>query len=175
MLAGGALYAASARHPVLLHGVSLCLALNWLGDSLDGAVARRRGRERPRYGYYVDHMLDNVGVAALLAGLGVSGLMDLRVLAVVVPLYLLLQLHMHMGTYTLGVFRLAFGGFGGTEMRLLLIGGNTLVFVQPSVRAAGWELRWFDLAGGLSAVGLSVALLMAVTAQIRTLRRLEGG
>jgi len=37
----------------LVWGV-LFLVLNWFGDSLDGALARYRNRQRPRYGFYVD-------------------------------------------------------------------------------------------------------------------------
>ena len=53
----------------------VCLALNWLGDSLDGTLARVRRQERPRYGFYVDHIVDILGAVALMCGLGASGLL----------------------------------------------------------------------------------------------------
>ena len=72
ILAGGA-YALSSRDGRFLWLVNCFLALNWFGDSLDGTLARVRNQQRPRYGFYVDHIADTFGALALMAGLGCSG------------------------------------------------------------------------------------------------------
>ena len=71
----GAFYALAKFDRLALIGVIACLALNWLGDSLDGTLARVREQQRPRYGFYVDHMVDTFGALALMAGLAASGYM----------------------------------------------------------------------------------------------------
>ena len=74
-IGAGACYAFAARNRYALLGVIVCLALNWFGDSLDGTLARVRQRLRPRYGFYVDHMVDSFGALALMGGLALSGYM----------------------------------------------------------------------------------------------------
>src|SRR5882672_5306674 len=83
MLAAGAAYACSQSNNLFLHAVNVCLLLNWLGDSLDGTLARYRNRLRPRYGFYVDHMLDTFSMSFLFGGLALSGYMSVRIVALV--------------------------------------------------------------------------------------------
>src|SRR5579864_4616593 len=78
ILAGGA-YALSSRDGRFLWLVNCFLALNWFGDSLDGTLARVRNRQRPRYGFYVDHMIDTFGGFFLMGGLAISGIVDWRI------------------------------------------------------------------------------------------------
>ena len=47
--------------------------LNWFGDSMDGTLARVRGQQRPRYGFYVDHVVDVLGAVAMMVGMACSG------------------------------------------------------------------------------------------------------
>src|SRR5262245_18813475 len=75
MLAAGFAFANIAARPSSALLFILALAINWFGDSLDGTVARVRGHQRPRYGYYVDHVIDLAGTAALVLGMAASGLM----------------------------------------------------------------------------------------------------
>src|SRR5258705_8095403 len=93
MLAAGAAYALSARWPLLLLAVNLALVANWLGDSLDGTLARYRQRTRPRYGFYVDHMVDAFGALFLLLGLAHSGWMAPRLAASILLAYLRLYVN----------------------------------------------------------------------------------
>src|SRR6266849_85335 len=76
MIGAGAFYAASKHNPLLLHLVNLFIFLNWFGDSLDGTLARYRNRQRPRYGFYVDHIIDTFGALFLLFGMACSGQMS---------------------------------------------------------------------------------------------------
>src|SRR3954454_14964552 len=99
---------------------TVALAVNWFGDSLDGTLARVRQRQRPRYGYYVDHVIDLAGTAALLAGMGASGVMEPAIAVAVLAAYLLVSAEIYLATHTIGIFRLSFGGVGPTELRIVV-------------------------------------------------------
>src|SRR2546427_9642915 len=113
--------------PLGLYAVIVCLALNWLGDSLDGTLARVRNRQRPRYGFYVDHVVDSFGAIFLIGGLGMSGYMTGTVAMVLIIAYFLLAIEIYLATYTIGVFRLSFGVWGPTELRIVLGIGSLIL------------------------------------------------
>ena len=102
MFLAGASYGLSrySHYGLLLSCVFL--AINWLGDSLDGTLARFRDHQRPRYGFYVDHVIDCFGVTALLGGLGASGYMHPLVAVWLLVAYLLLSSEIFLATYALG-------------------------------------------------------------------------
>jgi phosphatidylglycerophosphate synthase len=143
------------------------LALNWLGDSLDGTLARVRQKQRPRYGFYVDHILDSIGSVALMGGLALSGYMNPAVAMTLLTLFLLLSIQSYLATYTLGEFRMSFWSFGPTELRVLLALGNLALFRWPLVLRAHYRL--FDVGGAIGIVGMA-AMLAVFTG--RNLRRL---
>src|SRR5260370_4608285 len=99
MLGAGACYAASKQNPLMLHLVNLFIFLNWFGDSLDGTLARYRNRQRPRYGLYVDHIIDTFGAVFLLARLALCGFMSERVAAAVPSAFFLLALNSDLASY----------------------------------------------------------------------------
>ena len=113
--------------------VTLCLLLNWFGDSLDGTVARVRNQQRPRYGYYVDHVIDLAGTALLFGGLAVSGFMSPAIAAVVVAAFFLVSAETYLATHARGVFNMSFAGVGPTELRILLAAGAFAVVVLMTV------------------------------------------
>src|ERR1044071_7925374 len=96
MFVGGILYAASGDNPGLLHAVNVCIFLNWFGDSLDGTLARYRDRQRPRYGFYVDHIIDTFGTMFLILGLALSGYMSERIAAVLLIVFLMLAINSYL-------------------------------------------------------------------------------
>lgn len=102
--------------------------LNWFGDSLDGTLARYRKIERPRYGFFVDHIIDTISEALIFIGLGISPFLrfDLALLALIV--YLMLSTYVYLATYVNGIFRISYARLGPTEARLVCIGANTIVF-----------------------------------------------
>jgi len=125
-----------------LIGVNVFLFLNWFGDSLDGTLARVRQKQRPRYGYYVDHLVDAFGAIFLFGGLASSGLVPLLPALALLVSYLLLLVHIALKAHTTRVFQIAFAGVGGTEARILLAAMNTAILVAPGLQAFGGAVAW---------------------------------
>ncbi|MGD0629281.1 MAG: CDP-alcohol phosphatidyltransferase family protein [Terracidiphilus sp.] len=153
-IGAGLCYAWSRSHRSALLLVILCLALNWLGDSLDGTLARVRGRQRPRYGFYVDHMVDIFGAVALMGGLGCSGLVHWQVAMAMLVSFLVLSSESYLATYTLSRFELSQGFFGPTEIRILLAIGNLALMRSPYATIFGHRMLLFDLGGTIAAAGM---------------------
>jgi phosphatidylglycerophosphate synthase len=163
-LGAGACYALSRFDRRVLLLVILCLALNWLGDSLDGTLARVRRVERPRYGFYVDHMVDIFGSAALMGGLACSGLLHWQTAAAMLVAFLILSSESYLATYTLSCFELSQGIFGPTEIRILLVFGNLALLRSPYVTLFGHKVLLFDLGGAIAVIAM---LAIAVNVAIR--------
>lgn len=150
------------------------LLVNWFGDSLDGTLARVRNQQRPRYGFYVDHILDAAGTMALLAGLAISGVMTPLVAAALLSVYFLLCIEVGLATHALGVFRMAFVGCGPTELRLALIAGNlALLRGFYSVQIYGERYRIWDVGAGVAMVAMVVIVIATAVRNARTLYRAE--
>jgi phosphatidylglycerophosphate synthase len=169
----GLSFAVSSRYPLALVTVVGFLALNWFGDSLDGTLARVRNQQRPRYGFYVDHILDAFGVLFVFGGLAVSGHMTPIVAAGFLVAYYILAIEVYLATYCLGTFRMSFWGCGPTELRILLAGGALALLVKPVVTMAGVSLRLFD-AGGVAAIaGLLLTAIVSIASNTRALYQAE--
>jgi phosphatidylglycerophosphate synthase len=151
-LAAGASYALARTHRLALVAVILCLILNWLGDSLDGTLARVRHQQRPRFGFYVDHLSDVLGSIAMMSGLACSGFVHSAVAIAMLIAFLLLSAESFLATHTLHRFELSQGIFGPTEIRLLLIAGNLALLRSPWSHLFGHKLLLFDLAGCIATV-----------------------
>ena len=132
------------------------LALNWFGDSLDGTLARVRQQQRPRYGFYVDHMADTIGSLALMGGLALSGYMHPYIAIGLLIAFLALSIQSYLATYTIGEFRLSFWSFGPTELRVLLVMGNLALFHWPTVLA---HYKLFDIGGAIGLIGMAAMLI----------------
>ena len=150
--------------------VVLALALNWFGDSLDGTVARVRDQQRPRYGFYVDHVIDLAGTAMLFAGLGASGFMSPLVAVLVVAAYFLVCAESYLATHSRGVFTMAFMGVGPTELRILLAVGALRLIDGPFVSPFGLgPVRLFDIGGVIGAAGMVAAFIVTSSTNARAL------
>jgi archaetidylinositol phosphate synthase len=168
-VAAGAFYALARFHRYALVLVSVCLVLNWFGDSMDGTLARIRHQQRPRYGFYVDHIIDVLGAIALMGGLGLSGFIHWPVAIAMLVAFLLLSAESYLATYTLSRFQLSQGLFGPTEIRILLILGNAALLRNPWSTVFGHRMLLFDLGGTIACVCMfATAVLMIVrhTAQL---------
>jgi len=169
----GAAYALSLHDARALWLVNCFLALNWLGDSLDGTLARFRNQQRPRYGFYVDHVADTFGALALTAGLGCSGYLHWPVAVGLLVCFYALSIESYLATYTIGRFHLSHGIFGPTELRILLAAGNAVVYVRPYVDIGSWHFLLFDFAGALAITGMAVMVLAAAVRHTMALYREE--
>jgi archaetidylinositol phosphate synthase len=173
MILAGAAYAMSSETPAMLHVVNAALVVNWLGDSLDGTLARFRDRCRPRYGFYVDHLVDAFGALFLLGGLALSGYMSERIALALLIAYFLVSINIYLATYTLGVFKISFGAVGGTELRLMLALGNLALLAWPRFTLLGREWLLYDVVGAMAIAGLAVVLIVTTARNTRALYELE--
>jgi len=174
MLGAGLSYWYAPTNSLALLAVIGFLALNWLGDSLDGTLARVRNRLRPRYGFYVDHVTDAIGTFFLMGGLALSGYMNPFIALGLLIAYLLLSIEVYLTTYTIGKFHLSFWSFGPTELRLLLCLGNLAIFLRgPAAKLAGREFLLFDIGGVCGIVGMSAMLVWAALRHTRQLYEAE--
>src|SRR5580704_5292800 len=159
-LLAGAAYALAWYNAHLLWVVNAFLFLNWLGDSLDGTLARVRNQQRPRYGFYVDHIADTFGALALMTGLGYSGYIHWRIAAGMLTGFYVLSIESYLTTYTIGRFHLSHGGLGPTEVRILLAVGNAVVFTHPYAQIGGRSMLLFDVGGTVAFAGMAVMALV---------------
>ena len=159
MLLAGVSYWVSGWNELGLLLVIFWLAVNWFGDSLDGTLARVRNQQRPRYGFYVDHVIDAFGILFLIAGLALSGYMSVWIAAGFLIAYYLLSIEIALATVSLGKFRLSFGLFGPTELRILLSFGNIALFFYPLVDVFGHLYKLFDVGGVIGIAALLIIVL----------------
>lgn len=159
----------SATNPLWLWMVNLCLVLNWFGDSLDGTLARVRNRQRPRYGYYVDHVVDVIAISFLMGGMALSGHLAPSIAAAFLVAYLLLSSEVFLATHALDKFQISYFKFGPTELRLLLITGNLFVYyLNPRIAWLGETWRLYDIGFAIGAAG--VLLVFMITAIRHTMQ-----
>lgn len=129
----GIAYALTTYDPRWLWVASAMLVVNWLGDSLDGTLARVRGTQRPKYGYYLDHVVDAYSTAVIGVGIGLSPYVYLWLALGIVVVYLAMSINVYLESTVFGVFKISYGRIGPTEVRLILILLNTVAAIT-----AGW-------------------------------------
>jgi archaetidylinositol phosphate synthase len=166
-IATGVCYALAGRDRRMLLAAIVCLAVNWFGDSLDGTLARVRQQQRPRYGFYVDHIIDSIGAVAMMGGLALSGYVHPVIAIGLLVAFLLLSIQSYLATYTLGEFHLSMWRFGPTELRVLLAVGNLAALRWAWVIHGRYRL--FDIGGS---IGLAGMLLMLVVVCVKNTARL---
>ncbi|HVN54525.1 MAG TPA: CDP-alcohol phosphatidyltransferase family protein [Anaerolineaceae bacterium] len=168
-------YVLSATHPGFLWLSSLGYVINWYGDSLDGTLARYRKIERPRYGFFVDHIIDSLVVVGIFLGLGLSSYVSLQIASLALICYLLLTVYIFLSTSVNGVFRISFGHFGPTEFRLIAILANTVMFFagHPTLSLPFGTFALFDIAIAIVGAILFGIYLYSSIAQSIELARLE--
>ncbi len=149
------------------------LGLNWFGDSLDGTLARVRHHERPRYGFYVDHVLDALCILFIFVGLILGGHISLAVGGAFLLAYYLLTIEIALATHAVGVFRISFWKFGPTELRILLAIGSLRLMHSDFVRILGTDYRLFDIGGVVGIVALLVTFMVAAARNTYLLYKAE--
>ncbi len=177
LIGAGLSYWYAREHQIGLVLVIGFLITNWFGDSLDGTLARVRNRQRPRYGFYVDHIVDMFGTLFLLGGLGMSGFMSHSVATALIVVYFMLSIEVYLTTYTIGTFHLSFWKFSPTELRILLCIGNLVLLAgETTGRIGDREFLLFDIGGLVGLAGMTLMLLWAVykhTVQLYNEERLD--
>jgi archaetidylinositol phosphate synthase len=173
MLGAGLSYAAASVTPWALLAVCVFLALNWFGDSLDGTLARVRDHQRPRYGYYVDHVVDAVGTLFLFGGMALSGYMTSWIAFGLLIGYFMLSIEVYLAAHTLGQFKISYFKVGPTELRILLAIGNVTLLLNPTVTLWGAERLLFDVGGAVALAGMAITLGVNATRNAFTLYRQE--
>ncbi|MEW6129420.1 MAG: CDP-alcohol phosphatidyltransferase family protein [Acidobacteriota bacterium] len=173
MFFAGIAYAAARWWSPALLIVNVLLLVNWYGDSLDGTLARFRDKQRPRYGFYVDHMVDAFGSLFLFTGLALSTYITPMVAIFSLIGYLLLMMDSFLATYTIGEFRISLFKFSPTELRILLAVGNVYAFFKPSVKVFGTAYKFFDPACVIAIALMLVVLIISVARNTLTLYRAE--
>ena len=170
-----AAYLLSNQDPVWLWAASGLLVVHWLGDSLDGTLARVRKTERPTYGYYLDHLVDAVATAVIGIGLGLSPYMLLATGLAIVVAYLVLSINTYLETHAFGRFRLGYGLLGPTEARLGLIALNTLLALGVGLgfQVEGLGMTVLDLVGLGAAGAMIAALTVRAARNLRVLAERE--
>lgn len=174
LLGAGFCYWYSRYEPLALVAVIFLLITNWFGDSLDGTLARVRNRQRPRYGFYVDHVVDMFGTFFLIGGLGLSGYMSPGIAVGAILAYFMLSIEVYLATYTIGTFHLSFWKFSPTELRVLLMIGNLVLLGGVTHgQIGGARYLLFDIGGVVGIAGMAVMLVVAVVKHTAYLYRDE--
>jgi phosphatidylglycerophosphate synthase len=173
MLVAGVCYALAKWWAPALLIVNLCLAINWFGDSLDGTLARTRNKQRPRYGFYVDHIIDAFGILFIICGLALSGYMTWTIALAVLVVYFMISIDVYLATYTIGTFKLSFYKFSPTELRILLAIGNIRAMSNPTAHAFGDRYLFFDIGAVIALSLMAIVLVVSVTRNTITLYRAE--
>jgi phosphatidylglycerophosphate synthase len=173
MLGAGLSYWLATWTPVGLLLAIVFLAINWFGDSLDGTLARVRQHQRPRYGYYIDHIVDAFGALFLFGGLALSGYMSPVIAMGLLLMYFMLSIEIYLAAHSVGQFKISYFKMGPTELRILLSIGNLVLLVHPDATIFGHVYRLFDVGGAIGIAGLFVTLIVSTVSNTRTLYRAE--
>ena len=170
MAAAGLSFAAFRVSGWAALGVVVSLVANWFGDSLDGTVARVRNQQRPRYGFYVDHIIDVAGTTFLFAGMACSGLMSPLIALTALVLFLVVSAESYLATHAAGVFRMSFLGIGPTELRIVIAIGALKAAISPWATLGSFAtVRLFDIGGVVAAIGMLMAFAVASIRNTRAL------
>jgi len=149
--------------------VNLGFVINWFGDSLDGTVARHRNIQRPTYGFFVDHTVDALSEVLVFVGLGLSPYVNLEVACLALVGYLLMSVLVYVRTYVDGVFKISYAKIGPTEMRLIAMIANTVVYFvgNPVLELPSGTVSIYNLIGMTIAAALAIAFVVSTIIQAR--------
>lgn len=169
-------YVLTAWSTAFLWLATLGLVFHWLGDSLDGSLARFRKIERPRYGYFLDQTIDVIGNLLICLGMGLSAFVRMDVALLALAGYHALSIYALVKACVSGEFNVSLAGWGPTEMRLLIILMNTtiLLFGAPEFALAGVVLTWCDVTIVLMTIGFFTLFVCLLASFASELAREEG-
>lgn len=169
----GVSYGLARFSPRWLVATNFFIALNWFGDSLDGTLARVREQQRPRYGFYVDHVIDTFGAFFLMTGLALSGYLHWQVAMAMLVAFLMFSVEVYLATYTLGRFQLSYSRLGPTEIRIALMVGNIVLMFHPHATLFGRRFLLFDVGGVIATAVMGAMLVVSAVRHTAQLYREE--
>ena len=156
---------------------SACLVVNWYGDGLDGNIARVRGTQRPKYGFFIDHSLDALTTCLFCIGLGLSPLMRLDIALFIMGGYLCLSIYTYLSTIVIGKFKLTYASLGPTEMRLIIIAVCIFRIYNPwpdvFVKVFGVQWTVYDCIGAIVAAALFLIYVISMIQDLRKLAKID--
>ena len=140
------------------------LLVNWFGDSFDGSIARYRKKTRPKYGYYIDKIVDAVAVITLTLGVGFSGFFKIEIALLFASIYLALMSHVDLVTHVQGQNSNAFGLLGPTEVRIIGVLFSIYMFFSKVhyFDIYGYIVTQYDIALFVLSVVMAVILLVSI-------------
>ncbi len=140
------------------------LLVNWFGDSFDGSIARYRKKTRPKYGYYIDKIVDAVAVITLTLGVGLSGFFKIEIALLFASIYLALMSHVDLVTHVQGQNRNAFGLLGPTEVRIIGVLFSIYMFFSKVhyFDIYAYVVTQYDIALFVLSVVMAVILLVSI-------------
>ena len=144
---------------------SLGFVINWYGDSLDGTLARVRNKQRPIFGYYIDHTVDIINELLIFLGLGLSGLICFDLSLFILIVYMMLTLNVSINAHLKKEFKLTYAKLGPTEFRVLAIIFNTVCIYCPAISDSVMEISMFGkdiVLGSLDIAGVFVLLVLII-------------
>lgn len=159
----GLSYYLTTYDKIFLWIADLGLVINWFGDSLDGTLARYRKIERPKYGYFIDHTLDSLSIIIIAVGAGLSPYTRFDFVMFALVGYLLMSVLVYIRTYVYGVFKISYYKIGPTEVRLIIIILNTLVYFFGANEFAYEDEKYTILDVGALVFGIGLIILFIIS------------
>ena len=101
--------------------VTLGIAANWFGDSLDGALAHYRREDRSKFDFLIDRSCDLFSLMFLIAAFGLSPFLSLVAAMVILLCYLLFSSYTYIRAAARHDAQMSYLGVGATEFRILMI------------------------------------------------------
>jgi phosphatidylglycerophosphate synthase len=146
------------------------LLVNWYGDSLDGNLARYRNKQRPVYGYYVDHTMDVINEAMMFFGAGMAPFFDMRLTLTAFVLYLMMTLNVSMNAHLKNEFKLTYLKLGPTEFRLIIAIANTVMLCFGERLLDSPIPNWFI---GFVVLMLGIIYIITVIADLKHYSKID--
>lgn len=141
---------------------SLGFIINWYGDSLDGTLARVRNKQRPVYGYYLDHTVDAINEVIMFLGAGLSGLVHIEIALLILVVYLMLTINVSVNAHLKKEFCLTYAKMGPTEFRIIMILINTVLIYAVPVREFSTTVALGGKSVVMSALDLAASVILLV-------------
>jgi phosphatidylglycerophosphate synthase len=145
--------------------------IHWFGDSLDGSLARYRDIERPRFGYFIDHSADALGILLIVVGIGLTPYVRLDVSLIGLAGYYLLSIHAFLAARVVGELKLSYVAAGPTELRLILVIMTLAMFASDRPAPLYGAFSIFDLVVGGAGMALIAIFIVQTGMMARRILR----